>query len=250
MIRIMVYNSDLENAQLLCKVISTYFQKVRHSYRITAYTKMEDVIKHIRSSAVKDDVAFFDCRDLSNAARLIRQFREYNNVASWVHIGPDLEDLCKILLMRPSAYLADLSDVRRILSVMQQLDVYHQEIQRKTDFSFKCDGDIVCVPYSQISYFESSAKKVSLHVSNSNRTYHFTAKLDDIEQMVPGFFLRCHQSYLVNLKMIRNLDSKNHVFILHSAEEVFISRRSYVAAKEAYENYLQSARDYSIISRR
>lgn len=245
MIRIMIYNKDCENAQLLCKVISAYFRKVRHSYRVSAYTKVEDVVNHVRSSAAKDDVAFFDCRDIQNAARLIKQFRDYNNSASWVHIGPDLEDLCKILLMRPSAYLADLSDVRRVLSVMQQLDTYHQEIQKKTYFTFKCDGDIVSVSYSQISYFESSAKKVTLHMSNCNRTYHFTAKLDDIEQMVPGIFLRCHQSYLVNLQMIRNLDSKNHVFILHSMDEIYISRRSYVTSKEAYETYLQSARDYN-----
>ena len=244
MLQIMVYNSDLEKAQLLCRVIAAYFQKVRHSYKINAFTKSEDALKHIRASASGDDIAFFDCRDLQKAALLIRQFRENNSAASWVYIGPDLEALCRILLMRPSAYLADASDASRLLAVVRQLELYHQEQHKKYDFSFKCDGDIVRVPYAQISYFESSAKKVTLHICNSSRTYHFSAKLDDIAQAVPGFFLRCHQSYLVNLNTVRNLDSKSHVFVLHSAEEIFISRRSYAAAKEAYENFLQSERDY------
>ena len=250
MMRILVYISDLEKAQALCTVLSAYFQKVRHSYRISAYTKWDDAMKHVHTDAAKYDVVFLDSQDLQKAAALIKQFREYNQTASWVYIGPDLEGLCRILLMRPSAYLADLSDNRKTLVTIQRLNMYHQEMHKKNDFSFKFEGEIIRIPYTQISHFESSAKKVTLYVANSNRTYHFSAKLDDIEEMLPSFFLRCHQSYLVNLHMIRTLDNKNHVFLLHSAEEVFISRRSYVASKEAYENFLKAQQEYTPVAPR
>lgn len=248
MVRILIFNNNLEQAQLLCSLIAVYFKKVRHSYNIKAYTNAIEAEKHIRTDAKNDDIVFMDCTNLQKAAALIKRFRERNNAASWVYIGPDLGGLCRILLMRPSAYIPDLSDRRKILTIVQQLDLYHQHMHQKNDFTFKSEGEIVRVPYASISYFESNAKKVTLHISNSTKVYHFAAKLDDIEAMVPGFFLRCHQSYLVNMQMIRHLDSKSHSFIMHSTDEVFISRRTYAAAKEAYESFLQGKQDYTSLA--
>ena len=54
---------------------------------------------------------------------------------------------------------------------------------------------------------------------------------------MPDIFLRCHQSYLVNMEEIRSLDVNEHLFILKNNEDVLISRRQYLAAKEQYETY-------------
>ena len=94
------------------------------------------------------------------------------------------------------------------------------------------------IPYDEISDFESNAKKVTLRKEDGGETYYFTAKLDDIEQELPSFFLRCHQSYLVNMHKIRSLDTKERTFLLFSGEEILISRRMYTEAKERYQNFL------------
>lgn len=248
MLQIMVYHKELEQVQLLCKLVTAYFRKVRHSYKMVAYTKWEDAAKHLQEAGSKDDVVFLDCSELKRAFALAKLLRARNTEASWVYVGPDLEGLCAVLLMRPSAYVADFSQTRQVLLTIQRLDTYHQELHRKNDFLFKCDGEYVRIPYHDICYFESSAKKVTLHLLNSDRTYCFSAKLDDIEKMLPGFFLRCHQSFLVNLRMVRHLDSKNHVFVLHSMDEVLISRRNYTAAKEAYQSFLEAQKEYAAVT--
>jgi DNA-binding LytR/AlgR family response regulator len=240
MIQITVYHSKLETAQLLSGIITAYFKKVRHSFNLNAYTKWEETMKHLRQAGAKADILILDCSDLSKAGALVSQLRTVNTRASWVCTDTDVEGLNTLMLTRPSVYLPELSDQRKIFNTIGRLDHYHQEQQRKNDFTFKCDGEHIRVPYGDIGYFESSAKKVTLYLGNSDKTYFFSAKLDDIEALLPDHFLRCHQSYLVNLRMIRHLDSKNHVFVLHSGEEILISRRSYTAAKEAYQSYLDA----------
>ncbi|HIY52788.1 MAG TPA: LytTR family transcriptional regulator DNA-binding domain-containing protein, partial [Candidatus Agathobaculum merdavium] len=58
------------------------------------------------------------------------------------------------------------------------------------------------------------------------------------EAQLPSYFLRCHQSYLVNMQQIRKLDTQNHVFLLGNNEEILISRRNYTHAKERYQQFL------------
>lgn len=64
----------------------------------------------------------------------------------------------------------------------------------------------VQLPLRQIYYLESRRRKVAAHMVEG--TVEFYARLDELEQMLsPSGFLRCHQSYLVNLQYIRQLDS-------------------------------------------
>lgn len=64
----------------------------------------------------------------------------------------------------------------------------------------------VQLPLRQIYYLESQRRKVAAHMVEG--TVEFYARLDELEQMLsPSGFLRCHQSYLVNLQYIRQLDS-------------------------------------------
>ena len=107
MVRILIFNNNLEQAQLLCSLIAVYFKKVRHSYNIKAYTNAIEAEKHIRTDAKNDDIVFMDCTNLQKAAALIKRFRERNNAASWVYIGPDLGGLCRIHLR---IFLTSLTD--------------------------------------------------------------------------------------------------------------------------------------------
>ena len=99
------------------------------------------------------------------------------------------------MLLQPSAYLPDSADGHAVRTTLSRLERYHQMLQRDLFFSFKCEGEHQRIPYADISYFESSAKKVMLHSVRDGKRYCFAAKLDDLAQGLPSCFLRCHQSY-------------------------------------------------------
>ena len=237
MVRVMVYHHDAQRLRLLCQVIAGYFQAVRHSYNLVAYRKWEEAQQYLREDGRKSDIVFVDGSDLSGAVKLVKQLRRDNDYTSWVFMDGALKSLLQTLLLRPSMYLPDSANQKQVGAAIQTLDQYHQTRRRKTEFCFKYEGEILRIPYEQISYFESSAKKVTLHLTQTGRIYHFTAKLDDIASRLPDQFLRCHQSYLVNLGEVRMLDSKEHLFVMRSEEEVFISRRSYTEVRQRYQDY-------------
>ena len=238
MIRVLVYHRDAERLQTICRMVNAYFQKVRVAYRLTGYRHHEDAVKYLIGSGGKDDILFLDCSVLTEVVDLVTKLRHSNERASWVYMDGELDELLHTLLLRPSAYLKESSDSGEVLSVLQRLVKYHLAIEKKYTFTFKCEGEYIRISHAQISYFESSAKKVTLHLDKQPRTYDFSAKLDDIEAQLPSYFLRCHQSYLVNMQQIRKLDTQNHVFLLGNNEEILISRRNYTHAKERYQQFL------------
>lgn len=238
MIRVFIYHSSSERLQYLQKITSTYFQKKRHTYHLTCCCKYSDAASYLSGPGKKDDIFFFDFSDFSQAFRLTCSLREQNFRAVWVYTDGTPENLYRTLLIQPSAYIENSGIEKTVLAVLDQLEQYHQFVQKKHYFCFKFEGEYLRIPFEEISFFESNAKKVTLYQAKSDKRYYFAAKLDDISSQVSSDFLRCHQSYLVNMHMIRRLDTQNHVFRLYSNEEILISRRNYKEAKERYEQFL------------
>ena len=247
MIHVVIYQSKSDTLQQMSKYTAGYFQKIRHTYRIHAFAKLEDAEKHLREAGRNTDIFFADCSEPKRTLPVLIAFRESNTRASWVCTDTSTDVLFKLMLLRPSAYLEHSNDTQHLLTTVRKLDTYHQQIQKKEDFTFKYEGEYVRIPFHEISYFESNAKKVTLHLADRDATYHFTAKLDDIEARLPDTFLRCHQSYLINMQKIRQFDSKDRVFLLTSTEEILISRRNFTAVKDAYLAFSAAQREEPIL---
>ncbi len=239
MIRVFIYHNQSGRLRFLQKTATAYFQKQRHTYRLTVCGKHSDALQYLNGEGKNDDIFFLDFSDFSTGIRLACCLREHSLQASWVYMDGTAENLYTAMLLQPSAYIPDSGNSGAVFTALQRLERYHQTLQKRYYFNFKCDGEYLRIPFEDILYFESSAKKVSLKPVKSEKHYFFAAKLDDIAGQLPDYFLRCHQSYLVNMHMIRRLDTQNHVFLLHSNEEILISRRNYREAKERYQRFLE-----------
>ncbi len=93
---------------------------------------------------------------------------------------------------------------------------------------------VVMVKFDDIIYIESSNSKCILHSNSEN--YHIYKRLTDIEQELNDKrFLRCHQSYLVNMDYIKNADKQ---FELLNGEFVCIRQRSLKTIKQEFIDYV------------
>ena len=237
MMRIFIYHSNLERKKKLEAYIKKYYEKLGSERTIQAFSKMEDAFAWLEKNRKRVDILFIDATNQTDALHLAGKLRQHNQDALWAYVDGTPEGLCEVLILRPSAYIKDLMDGKQIVTCIHQLDGYSRKIQKEHNFFFKYEGEYVSVPFRDIAYFESRAKKVVLHLTDRSRVYNFSAKLDEIQEKMPDIFLRCHQSYLVNMEEIRSLDVNEHLFILKNNEDVLISRRQYLAAKEQYETY-------------
>ena len=109
-----------------------------------------------------------------------------------------------------------LADIRRTL------DRFMPEYQCDS-YQLKQKSNIVYIPLNEIMYVESINTKCILH-RTENREYNIYKKLGQIEaELNDPRFLRCHQSYLVNMNYV---SEANDVCLLQNGEEVLIRKKS------------------------
>lgn len=95
-------------------------------------------------------------------------------------------------------------------------------------------GKLLSLRISRIDYIMSSGRVITFFGENQKtETY---SKMDFIETMLNPMFLRCHQSYMVNMKRIRSFDKLN--IELYSGVSIPVSKSRYSQAKSDFLKYL------------
>lgn len=105
-------------------------------------------------------------------------------------------------------------------------------------------GKTQYIPIDTILYLEKNNHAVILHSLSGSIRASQTVKLSDIESMLPRPpFFRCHNSFIVNLSYVKDLDKDLRVFTMQNEGKVYIRRQDVNRASQAYEDYLfQAAR--------
>ncbi len=116
-------------------------------------------------------------------------------------------------------------------------------VERKKSLSYVnlfINGEKQTISLESIIYFE--VRDHSVYVNTLTETFRTgqSIKLNHIEKMLTKNFLRCHYSYIVNLKYVKYLDNDLKTFIMHNGDIAYISFQLFKKSKEAYENYLFS----------
>lgn len=239
MANIFMYHPDPDVLKLMSGIIMSYFDSVKHTYRIFGSWNMNESMLFLKDKYSWVDIAVIDHSSLENAFRLSGYIRRANSRAFIVHIG-DTDTLIKSLIYRPSAFIDDPADKNKLTETVSGLDMICRKTEAERFLIFRFEGEPMRIAYRNIEYFESRAKKVMIHMDNRTVNYCFTAKLDDLQEQVPQFFLRCHQSYLVNMKCISRMDVLNRTFLMHSEEVVLISKRMMSEARLKYEAFIKN----------
>lgn len=92
------------------------------------------------------------------------------------------------------------------------------------------------IAYSDILYVMSDKRKAIIYQPNG-KTDSLYCKLDEMEQQLDDRFIRCHQSYLINVQYIRGIDVDGFLMI----DDIFIpiSQKKYWASKRRYIQYIK-----------
>ena len=107
----------------------------------------------------------------------------------------------------------------------------------------KNHSKIIRVPYHEILYAESMNSKCIMHCCNDQR-YVIYKRLTTIEhELNDKRFLRCHQSYLVNMDHIHQVDSQ---FTLVTGDTVAIRQRDLKSIRQTVLHYLDKMQPRSI----
>lgn len=228
-------DNDLER-ELLHTILQKYFSDTSMRCEFTLYdrgiTLYCDVLE-----GIEFDIIFLDLfMDDSFGMCIAQKLRKLSLREKIIFCTASADYALESYSVFASGYVLKpygLNDIKRTL------DRFLPEYQSDS-YQIKQKSRIVYIPLNEIMYVESNNTKCVLH-RTEGREYILYKKLGQIEEELNDQrFLRCHQSYLVNMNYIREA---NNFFILKDGDEVLIRQKS---KKEIQQKFLEYKRNTNV----
>ena len=88
------------------------------------------------------------------------------------------------------------------------------------DRYIRLDNDKTVIKENSIRFIKKDGMKVIFHTDT--RDYETYSSFSKISDMLPYNFVRCHKSYIVNIKKITDIDFSNNVILFSKKDECYI----------------------------
>lgn len=230
--RIAVCDDNSIDREIIAEVLHEYSEKKSVHFDLTSYESGISLICDVEEGFCPD-IIFLDVYmgkllgiDVARRLRKIGFEGEIVFLTATSEFAVDSYDVAAAgYLMKPHSY-------EKIFAVMDKilLNYITQTYQIRTRSS------IIHVPLDEILYIDSHNNKCILH-RRDGRNYTIYKKLNEIEaELSAPHFLRCHQSYLVNMDYIQRADKE---FEMVSGDIIAIRQRDLKSICTAYLNYLE-----------
>lgn len=181
------------------------------------------------------DVYLLDASD-EDCLSLAAKIRYKDLTSSFIFMIPgDNKVASSLIKYRPTFLIHVGNDSELIKSVRW---CCNEQLHARSYFTVKNKDVQMRIKYDNISYFESHQRIVIMHTTQQK--IEFYAKLGDVQVLLPDdIFVRCHQSYIVNMGRVKMLDKTAKCFVMLSGDTIDISKSYYSAVLEEYEKYTE-----------
>ena len=163
------------------------------------------------------------------------KIREKQKTAALVFITAYIRYCEEIFLASPDAFL--LKPVSAV-SVKRTLDIISSKHKSEDHIVIGTGrNNIDTVSLENIVTIETLSRRLIFFGEEHKPLYSFyDIKLLQIEQKMPEYFVRCHQSIIVNMRMVTRLE--RYFFVTKSGSEVPISQSRFADTRQAYLSFL------------
>ena len=180
------------------------------------------------------DIFILDAQDPA-CTQLACTLRKKNLIVSIIFFNAcanrELKDIVKY---RPS-YTTLLSENNQDLDEALRW-CCNEQLRAHPFFTVKNKDVQMRIEHQSISHFESRQRIVVMHTTK--QAIEFYAKLSQVQQTLPDeYFVRCHQSYIVNLNRVKTLDKANRLFVLDTGKTIEISKSQYPFVSAEYDKF-------------
>lgn len=206
------------------------------SHEVSVYSDADSLLADIENKMIRYDLYLLDIfmEDSMNGIELAERLRKVQEEAVICFISTS-DDFYR------EAY--DLYAVQYLIKPVQEESL--KKLLRKVQKNFARDseksliyswwGKNGAIPYRKIRYISSRGHTLSIYCTDG-KIQESTGKLSELALQVCGnTFMRCHQSFLVNMY---HVDSLRGMELMVAGEQIPISRRYYAEVKKRYQEIL------------
>lgn len=222
-----------------CMEDALSLKKYLEGQEVSIYSRGESLLEDIEDRNKKYDLYLLDIfmEESINGIELAEKIRKKQDEAFICFISTSNDfyreayDLYAIqYLIKP---VGEESVKRLIQKVKRNLD--RLSYGKEKNFIYSWWGKKGVIPYGKIRYISSRGHTISIYCTDG-KIQESTGKLNDLEQQICGdIFLRCHQSFIVNMRYVAEFSSSE---LTIDGEKIPVSRRYYPQVKKRYQQIL------------
>ncbi|MEG0941962.1 MAG: LytTR family DNA-binding domain-containing protein, partial [Oscillospiraceae bacterium] len=168
-----------------------------------------------------------------NGIALTRRIKSKYPHMKVIFITGHLEFALDIFDAEPVYFLGKPVDDEKLRSALHAAQAALEE-DKANCLTIAVRGEVLRLRFSRILYLESELRSVSIHNVEETLTVH--CKLSDLEEGLPANFLRCHQSFIINMDRVKSMNSAS--FILSNGDAIPISRTKVSETRDEFLNYI------------
>lgn len=110
-----------------------------------------------------------------------------------------------------------------------------QPIRESRELCIEVKGSVIRLPIQDIYYMESEKRRIHIYGETGHQECY--GKLGDFMERLTEQFVRCHQSYIVNMDKIQKMEMEE--ILLINGEKIPVSRAKYSEVRERFIQYLK-----------
>lgn len=228
--QIAICDDSLIDRELVIDLLHSYFNKNPMNYTLTQFENGVDLLYDIEDGSWFD-VIFLDIY-MSNmlGIQVAHKLRDLNFKEKIIFLTASSEFAVDSYEVDAFGYLLKPLSMEKTFKIMDKVTSTYDS----GTYQIRSKSKIISIPYNEITFIESRNSKCILHRKDGT-SYNIYKHLSEIEsQLDDPRFLRCHQSYFVNMDYICQADKQ---FLLSTGDTVLIRQRNLKAIKQIYIDY-------------
>lgn len=216
--------------------LEKYIRQIYKNAEIIRYENADQLVSDIEQKKYVFYVIFLGiCMEKKNGITVAREIRKLDTDIPLVFTTVSDKYYKEAFELFATQYLLKPVNAEKIREILDRLKI--KEVYTEEKFiHFRYRSRIHTLSEHEITYISSSLHTVRFHLVNGE-SMHCRAKLSDFEdQLRDSNFVRCHQSFYVNLEAAEGM--KRDCFVLNETE-IPISRTHYKKVFDRYQEFLK-----------
>lgn len=195
----------------------------------------EDLIRRYEDGFAGCDLIFMDIfMEHLNGIEVMRRVRQYDRKAAVIFVTTSPDYAIESYGVRACGYLLKPVEPPKVEEVVNRFLAERYPRVKKSLLMINGSAGRR-IPYDEILYIESSRMNLRI-VCAGGTEYSIRKKLDDVQAELPeSRFLRCNQSFIVNMDRIKDADTE---FTMDNGDRIPIKVRDKKRIRDRYAAYL------------
>lgn len=200
---------------------------------IESFNNPNSLIKYINDNINTVEIVITDIKMPEfNGIQLAKSIKPIHPYVNFIFVTAYVDYIQDVFSVNPVYYIIKPVQKEKL---KEAIELAQDRIKYKkgNTLKFLKKNNTSQIPIDEILFIESNKRKITIHTTNSIE--QINSKLDEIQKSLPSHFIRCHQSFLVNMNMINHI--LNNKITLFSGQTIPVAKVRYSKIKKEVLKY-------------